>query len=427
MLDSSVSEVKDHAKYSASGAERWLNCPGSIALSEDAPPQVESKYALEGTKAHACLEFLLRNVAKLDAAVKVAEGKYSEEMIEHALTTIQYITERLNDFSSPELLIEEKVDASHFTCEGQFGTLDVAIVAELDTLVVIDYKYGGGIAVDPVREDGAPNPQLLYYALGLAKKYDYAFSYIELVVVQPRAWHPDDSTIRSARLTIDEAVAFEDTYRDGVKACEDLLAPRNPGKWCKFCPAGIICPELKEEGFKKARLVFEDQTGVETLPEPVKGNAFDLSLWLELCDKLDVWIAKVREHAEGVLTRGEIINGWKMVEKRGIRKWIDKEKTSEEARELFGDFTPFSKPELLSPAQLEKATKGHPSSKKFIEERVKSESSGATLVKDDDKRPALTFTRPEDAFEVLELEKKEAVVKPFPAIMQGKVVGKSRR
>ena len=52
---------KAHAKLSASSSERWLNCPGSIALIDKAPPPRESKYALEGTTAHECMEKMLLN------------------------------------------------------------------------------------------------------------------------------------------------------------------------------------------------------------------------------------------------------------------------------------------------------------------------------------------------------------------------------
>lgn len=50
----------NHAKLSPSSAHRWIACPGSVWLSEDAP-KTTSAYAEEGTKAHeigaSCLTF----------------------------------------------------------------------------------------------------------------------------------------------------------------------------------------------------------------------------------------------------------------------------------------------------------------------------------------------------------------------------------
>ena len=41
-----------HAKLSASGAKKWLACPGSILMEAKVPDRV-SAYAAEGTNAHA--------------------------------------------------------------------------------------------------------------------------------------------------------------------------------------------------------------------------------------------------------------------------------------------------------------------------------------------------------------------------------------
>ena len=43
-----------HAVLSPSSAERWFNCPGSVALIDTLPPEAfrTSKFAAEGTVAH---------------------------------------------------------------------------------------------------------------------------------------------------------------------------------------------------------------------------------------------------------------------------------------------------------------------------------------------------------------------------------------
>lgn len=52
-------ELPQHAKYSASGSEGWLNCAGKIAM-EMGRPDESSPYADEGSAAHflaaECLE-----------------------------------------------------------------------------------------------------------------------------------------------------------------------------------------------------------------------------------------------------------------------------------------------------------------------------------------------------------------------------------
>jgi hypothetical protein len=296
-------------------------------------------------------------------------------------------------------MAEQRVDASPFTCEGQFGTLDIAIVQEFGKLVIVDYKYGAGISVDP-----DCNSQLIYYALGISNQFNHNFQEVELVVIQPRAFHESGETIRTWTCSMNELISWEDKFRNGVKATEDPFARFESGKWCKFCPAATICPEIKDKAMKQAQIVFDDGAGVESVPAPHTIAIENLPTILEACDKLDSWITKVREHALHVLERGEPIAGFKLVEKRSIRKWIDPEQASKSAKRIFGDKA-FSEPELLSPAQFEKACTSELAIK-FMKERVSAVSSGVTMVHESDKRPAVIART---MFEEIETEPRKEI------------------
>lgn len=376
-----ASEVKAHAKLSASGSERWLNCPGSVALSENAPPQRESGYAKEGTDAHAVLEVILKNHGKKPySAARMLKGKYPDAMVEHALRAYKEIEVRIPPGAT--VLTETKVDLT-FVGPDMFGTVDCAIVDEFGTLWVIDYKYGAGVPVDPDE-----NTQLIYYALGIAHKYHFNFADVKLVIIQPRAPH-EKGPIREWNMTIEQLMAWEVKFRQGVERVEDPCAELTDGDWCRWCPAATICPKLKEQAMETAAIVFDDDTGALTTPVPEMIKLPNLSNLLTACDRLELWIEKVRDHATTVLEKGHTIEGWKLVEKRSIRKWADYDKASKLARKTFGDGA-FSEPELLSPAQLEKAL---PNAEmlvdKFIKANASDKSSGTTLVSASDKRPAV--------------------------------------
>ena len=45
-----------HAKLSASGSSRWLNCTGSVKAESQFPNTSSSSYAMEGTTAHSLAE-----------------------------------------------------------------------------------------------------------------------------------------------------------------------------------------------------------------------------------------------------------------------------------------------------------------------------------------------------------------------------------
>ena len=63
-----------HSRYPASASHRWINCPGSIRLSELVKHTAEaSEYAKEGTLAHAIAEQKLLIAA--DRAVKAERLK----------------------------------------------------------------------------------------------------------------------------------------------------------------------------------------------------------------------------------------------------------------------------------------------------------------------------------------------------------------
>lgn len=381
-----ISAEKAHATYSASGSHRWLNCPGSIALCEKAPPQRESAYATEGTEAHACLEFLLKNRNNLRDAVRVVRKKYDDEMVGHALEAAEWIIARLAAAPGAEFLCETKVDASPFTCNEQFGTLDAAIAHEFGRLIVIDYKYGAGVAVHPDGHDGMGNSQLVYYALGISHAYYHNFAEVELVVIQPRAYTASGETIRSHVLSMEDLAAWEHRFREGVTVSKLPNAPLAAGAWCKFCPAAAICPELKDNAMRDAQVVFADETGLVSVPEPKMIVVPHLGNILDACERLEAWIDKVREHAVHVLERGGTIDGFKLVDKRAPRKWVDEDRIASEASAALGPAA-FSPPKLLSPAQLEKQFKHNKSIGSWVEARVTTKSSGTTLVRESDRRP----------------------------------------
>ncbi len=413
-FDAVTSEVKDHATYSASGAARWLGCPGSIKLCEKAPPQRESPYAVEGTEAHACLEFLLKNRHNLKAALFSAARKYDSDMIEHAKTALEWAEDRQISLSGSVLLCEQKVDSSPFTCKGQFGTLDISLVQEFGRLVVIDYKYGAGVAVNPEGDDGRGNPQLIYYALALSHEYDHNFADVELVVIQPRAYHESGDVIRSFVMSMEELLSWGYTFQQGVWATKKPDPKLFSGAWCKFCPAATICPELKTKALAQAQVVFSDTTGVASVPEPKLIQLPNLGTILDACDRLEDWIGKVREHAYHVLERGETVAGFKLVNKKSPRKWVNEERISREATKRFGSAA-FTTPKLHTPAQLEKAAKGVPGVAEWVQARVTCNSSGVTLVRDTDKRPAVK------PLEVVFAEPYAPIKNVTPLALQGRI------
>lgn len=87
-----------HSNLGASSAKRWMNCPGSNALIEHAPPEQSSKYAAEGTAAHWVGEQLILEVLgdthiKPVVGMKCPENDYviDADMLRHGATYRDYV------------------------------------------------------------------------------------------------------------------------------------------------------------------------------------------------------------------------------------------------------------------------------------------------------------------------------------------------
>src|SRR4030095_10490383 len=90
-----------HSLLGASGAHRWLACPGSFALSRAAPQRPPSRYAAAGTLAHSVIEEAFRQgprvLEKMRGAQVTADGhliEIDEEFISGINCMLDYVVSR---------------------------------------------------------------------------------------------------------------------------------------------------------------------------------------------------------------------------------------------------------------------------------------------------------------------------------------------
>ena len=101
-------------------------------------------------------------------------------------------------------------------------------------------------------------------------------------------------------------------------------------------------------------------------------------------DLVEDWIKQLREMAFAMLENDKPVTGYKLVAKRGTRQWIDEKQASKALLDM--NIVPFEQ-KLISPAQAEKLLKK--SKMELPTELVASVSSGSTLARESDPRPAL--------------------------------------
>ena len=306
--------MKPHAILSASSAHRWLNCPPSVRLSTQVPSST-SKYAEEGTLAHEIAELKLSrltnpNMPKSEYVAKLKVLKqhelYQPEMLTHTETYFDYVNDLVMRFKNPPFVaIEKRVDFSAWVSEG-FGTADGIVIAE-NTLHVVDFKYGKGVAVEV-----ANNPQLQLYALGAYEHYKmlYDLKRVVMVIIQPRLDH-----ISEWAMTLEDLLVWGESVKLAARLAFEGRGDFKVGDHCRFCPIKSTCRARVEHyspmvDFKEAKqpeLLSNDELG-ELL---IKAQGFDK------------WLKDLQERALAECLKGNAVKGWKAVEGRGSRGYVD--------------------------------------------------------------------------------------------------------
>lgn len=372
-----------HAKLSASGASRWMRCPGSVAA-EEGLPDSSSPAALEGTKAHAwgalCLETgkPARDLIGTPVDVDQDEHWVIEDDGEMARYVDEYVRQlhALNG-GAHHAQVETAVPISHITGEeGASGTADYIAVEFANggvTVRVHDLKYGRGVRVEA--ED---NPQLLMYASGALEQIDWLLDgyppervQVEMYIHQVRLDH-----LPEWRLSLPQLRQWALLLSERAGLTQDPGAPRVPGETqCKFCKARTSCPAL---------LKHVSDTVAEPPPEEVEAVAEFLPRLKLIRD----WCATVEARAVELLQGGQEVPGYKLVEGRKTRKWGPSEEEVLELLEGSLLHEDLYKTEMLSPAQIEKLLPKD-EWKELQDKLVVFAPGKPTIAPDSDKRPAV--------------------------------------
>lgn len=225
---------KKHSRLSASSSSRWLNCPGSVNLSDGIEPEQIHPSAIEGTVAHGIAEKLIisrlggdrYDLMAMENAV-ISNVTVTKEMLNAAEIMSDVVESSCEN--GDEVFIEERISLAYIHKE-MFGTSDVFIKHKDESITVIDFKYGTW-PVDPKN-----NSQLIYYFLGARNETRCPGG--TLKIVQPRS--RDGNVIKSWAIDNDTYIKWENIFREKSKQV-DLGTPLVKGEWCMFCPAKKVC------------------------------------------------------------------------------------------------------------------------------------------------------------------------------------------
>lgn len=378
-----------HSPLGASGAERWMNCPGSVALLKELklPESDEPEYRSMGTSAHALGHHCLTK--ELDAWECVGE-KFEQHIADQDMTdAVQVWLDECRDIVAENpggtVYNEFGIDAPDFH-PSFYGTLDRGYV--LGTKMWIrDYKHGEGIAVDVEW-----NPQVMYYAYGLLRHHPEVTE-VSLGIVQPRGFHPD-GPVREWPTSADTIRTWAETTLIGAMNRTEIDNDLDAGPWCRFCPAKLVCP-LMVSLFGAAMTC--DPKQVVALSDESIGRSYKYTAAVKS------YLKAMEEETFRRLNTGSMIDGVKLVHKRADR--VYKTALSEDEIEKTGvtcvqdlihkkfGLEAWVEPAVKSPAQLEKLGSA---AKAFVREYAYTPESGLTVALSYDKRIAVKV-QPTDA------------------------------
>lgn len=362
---------KKHALLSASSSDRWIHCPPSARLSESYEDK-GSDYAAEGTDAHALCEFKLKQALGMEAHDPTEDlSYYNQEMEDCATAYAAYVLEQVEAAKEtcpdPVVLIEQRVDFSRWVEDG-FGTADTIVIAD-GTLQVIDFKYGLGVLVSAEK-----NPQLSCYSIGALELFDgiYDIDTVRMVVFQPRRDH----------LGVYE-VSKDDLYRwadEVLKPAADLAFAGDGnflcGEWCGFCKAKNACRARAAANLELAKYEFK-------LPPLLTDE--DVEDILGKVDDLIAWASDIKEYALQQAISGKEWSGWKLVEGRSNRKYVNEAAVA--AAVTKAGFDPYEQ-KLLGVTAMQKLM-GKSRFEEVLAGLIEKPQGKPTLVPESDKRPAM--------------------------------------
>lgn len=397
-----------HAQLSPSSADRWMNCYGSVALSEGIVDE-GSAYAAEGTAAHEMAQLVLE-LGIADAERYIGKrASNGVEMTEDMANHIMVYVNRIRDYAKGHtLMVEQRLSIAHLTEEPDAkGTSDAVILAG-DELQVHDLKYGMGVKVEAEN-----NSQLMIYALAALREFEIVetFSRVRLVIHQPRLKHVSEWDISVELLNM-----FADQVKEAAYQCSKAIEIKplvNIESWafqylspsedaCRWCKAKADCPSLRD--FVMSKVTGEDLIDYTQLvlplvqkanePIPAKANSLEentlLANLLSAVDLIENWCTSIRGKVNTELRAGREVPGYKLVlGRKGARAWTNETEAEAIMKSMRLKVDEMYNMKVISPIQTEKLLANKPKCWKRIEPFITQSEGSLSVAPVSDKRPAV--------------------------------------
>lgn len=305
-------------KLSASSADRWYNCTPSAKLEAEYGVRTESPYMREGSLAHEYAEYHARQAFGFDPCnitphkAVLDEGFDPEEMRLCAYDYAEYL--KTNSTEGAHRDFEQFVTCPDYLAgyEGRHK-IDYYEVCN-DHIFIVDYKYGKGVLVD-----AEENIQMRIYALAVYLENQFCFDFPPSTTVTTVIYQPRAGAIKREDITLKDLLKWAVSLKKRA-----TLALKGKGEYC----AGAHCRfcSVKEQCKARAEQNLQIEQYGQSPPELLTME--DITDILRRTATLKSWITDVESFAQTEALRGTKFEGFKLVEGRANRKWINEEEVA---------------------------------------------------------------------------------------------------
>jgi hypothetical protein len=310
-------EKAAHSVYGASNSHLWLSCAGATRMNRNKKNETNDAAEL-GTAGHLLGEWCLRSGLNTFDCIGLTFNKIKVDLklAEGVQLYVSYVRDICRKHNVNPML-ETRVVMTSVSAE-LFGTSDCVIIIG-DLLIVIDYKNGYNV----VEVKG--NSQAMFYFIAVLDTLSL-WSTIKrglICIVQPNGDHVD-GVIRTADVTIEQAIHWQEIFRKGHHAAKQKGALLNAGAHCIYCLSRGSCrPRI----MRTLNLIYGEKPINEL-------NEDEIVLIFEEINAIKTNINAVEERTLELARLGKKIEGYKLVNSIQRASCSDEENFVKEAVKL---------------------------------------------------------------------------------------------
>lgn len=311
--------MSEHAFLAPSSAARWVQCALSASLEAAYPETEASPASLEGTAAHWAVQMLLQGTPVAIDTQAPNGVAVTLEMLQAAELVRDDILQTLGADWAKYLAIERRVQIPRVHPQN-WGTPDYRAWSRLNNgrlcLHVWDFKYGHEIV------EAFENWQMIDYTAGILGEAGIngqqdQETVVEMVVIQPRAYHRDGPVRRWRAVASDLrahinrlAMAAED-----ATSVKPTASPHTDA--CKNCKGRHACEALQRAAY------FAADYGKHYTPLELTPHALGLELRTLTRAKalLEARVSGLEAQAASKIKSGTLVPFWSLESSPGRLAW----------------------------------------------------------------------------------------------------------